>query len=158
MTAPVRDQIQQLIRTAMDESPSADPAVVAKVVLDGLSAKQARAALAITLPEYVRQQMARYGWRTRAAAKQPMTSADRVRHWYSQMLGAPLFVGDQWKFLRDCSADDLHTAAADRYKKATQVHAEGDRWTKLALFMEEHDRETVAEVTEEELKSLMEES
>lgn len=157
-TETVRDQVRQVIRTAMDDSPSADPAIVASTVLDKLTPRQIREALALCLPPYVRVEMSRYGWHTRRAARSPMTTADRVRSWYLSQLGVSLFIGDEWKFLRDCSAEDLHTAASDRYRKATEVHAEGDRWTKVALFMEEHNRETVSEISEAELKSLMEES
>jgi hypothetical protein len=154
----VRQQVVQVIREAMDEAGSADPTVVAAAALGKFTDFQMREALAMCLPQYVRHQMSRYGWNQRTQARKPMSTADRVRSWYAQQLGVSLFIGDSWKFLRDCSAEDLHTAAADRYQKATQVHAEGDRWTKVALFMEENDRSTVAAIREDELKTLMEAS
>lgn len=151
--------LRALVREAAVSSDSPDPAVVAEVVLGRLTVKQYKAALGVCLGDWVRLHMKGY---SSAALNAPrlggLTKADRCRSWYESRLSTPEFVGKEWKFLRDCTADDLHAVAAVRYKMAVEIHAVGDTFTKVALFMEEHGRATVADVREAELKQLMEDS
>lgn len=148
-----------LIRNAAEDYASADPNDIASIVLGRIATAHYKEALALCLPGYVRVALAGQASKIRGAAKSGrLTSPERIRTWYAQQLGTALFCGGDWKFLRDCTPEDLHQAAADRYRKASDVAAEADRWTKVALFMEENDRATVARISEAELKSLMEAS
>lgn len=152
-------RLREITRGLITETGSPDPHVVAQAVVERLSPGDYRDALAVCLTDWVRGEIAAVGRRGRAAARgKQITTPDRIRAWYAQQLATSLFCGDQWKFLRDCNAGDLHQAAAERYRKATETHAEGDRWTKVALFMEEHGRDTVAQISASELKTLMEAS
>jgi hypothetical protein len=152
-------RLREITHGLITETGSPNPHVIATAVIERLSPGDYRDALSVCLADWVRSEVAQVGRRGRAVARgKQISTPDRIRAWYAQQLGTALFCGTAWKFLRDCSANDLHQAAADRYRKATETHAEGDRWTKVALFMEEHDRATVADIRQDELKTLMEAS
>lgn len=150
--------LREHVRTFLAESNEADPVKVAALIAEDLTDAERVLALKATLPEYVRQTATSLAAVSRKPARQSMTTPQRVKAWYSQILASRLFTGEEWKFLADCTADDLQGAAAERYKAAALTHAEGDRLVKLANLLEETGRETVRDVSEAELRAALGES
>lgn len=154
-------RLREITRAVVTQTESPYPQVVAAGVIDMISPGDYRAALEVCLPDWVKAEMTR-GTRSKPPSvptdpSKRKTAADWTRNWYANKLAGSIAIGETRKFLRDCTANDLHMAAAERYRKAAETHAEGDRWVKVALFMEEQHRGTVADITPAELKDLMEE-
>lgn len=141
-------------KALLDDFPVADPTLAAEKLIETFTDEQCRVALAVCLPGYMRNFTNHTARAARKPKKERLTTPDRVRAWYAQALATRMFNGSEWKFLRDCTADDLQAAAAERYKTATQSQAEADRLVKLADLMEELEAETVEQVPENALKEV----
>lgn len=149
----IRDRVLDVL--ADTDSAIADPAVIAEMVARTLTNREIRTALATVLPDYVRRVAGDLAGRSRKPQAKVLTTPQRVASWYASVLAARMFNGAEWKFLRDCTADDLHGAAAQRYKTAASTQQEADRLTTLAELLEKLGAETVAEVPEDELRSVL---
>lgn len=154
-------RLREITRGIITETGSADPHVVASAVIERLTARQCREALAVCLPGWVRISV--HGpttgpVRPTAPRGKGVNGARRVAEWYRRVLAEREFTGTEWKVFGDCSAADLRAAAAVKYEKAAQTVAKGDELSEVATFMEEHSRETVHDIKPAELKALMDES
>lgn len=140
---------RSLARQALADAGSPDPAVVAELLLDSLTDAQCRVALGATLPNWMRVLASQQDRTVRHEAATPRTTpttAQRVTSWYQRTLATRIMVGDQWKFLGDCTADDLTAAADVRLKAAAATKAEGDRLQALAEQMRASGAKTVSKV------------
>jgi hypothetical protein len=139
------------------ESP--DPAVTAEKILADLSDAECRVGLETTLTDYVRHVQNHMATSTRHGSVSPMSTSGKVtraRSWWADVLATALEVGGEWKYLRDCTADDLDTAAETRYRIAAETKAQGDQWSALAKYLRAHRKmATVADVPEAELAKLL---
>lgn len=159
MTAPISEasDFRALVRTHLLDSAEADPSVIAGKVLEQLTDAECRIALAATLDAYIHGVSSSSD---RAVRRAPLIKGpsrpQRVAGWYAMTLSTRMLAGDTWKFLRDCTASDLHEAAALRYRTAAAVTAEADRWVRLADVMENASASTVADLDETALRSVFE--
>lgn len=147
----------RFVNEHLRDAASADPADIADKILGDLSDEECRVGLRATLTDYVRNFAGRADRQVRSApVPQGTGRAARIRTWYAATLATRLLAGGEWKFLRDCTAGDLHEAAALRFKTAAATQAEGERWVRLADLVEDKGAETVADLSEEELRSVFE--
>jgi len=159
-------EFRRMAREALASADTADPDDAAAVLLDSLTDAQCRVALEATLPNYMRIMAAGDRGRVRHEAVKPgrvkqatpasrrstPTTAQRVNSWYQRTLATRIMVGDQWKFLRECTAADLIAAAEVRFKTAAATKAEGERLQALAEHMQQTGAKTVAKVKAEVLQ------
>lgn len=133
------------------ESDEPDPHRIAEVLLRELSPAEAAAALAATLPAYVR--MVARGMR-HAAEHSPgaMSSArwDSVAQLQEQgtltLLRARVFASGAWKFLGDCTRDDVKDLAEQRTREAAELEAAADRFARLRTAMSRRKAAVVSEL------------
>lgn len=150
-------RLREITRAQATETGSPDPSIVAAAVLDQLTPRQCREALSLVLPNWVRIELSRTPTQPRTKLGGIGRGKDaRVRDWHRRQLATPLSTGSGWKHFGECTVEDLHAAATSRYEKAAQTHAEGDRLVKIANYMDETDRRTVAQIPPTHLKQLME--
>lgn len=150
-----RFNLRRHVEDVLASGSEPDPGRVAAQVIAGLSDADLRIALAVTLPDYIRNVAGSMAVRARKPQPRTLTTPQRIASWYASILASRTYTGSEWKFLRDCTADDLHGAAAERYRAATATKSEADRLTTLADLLEELGAETVAEVPEPELRRVL---
>jgi hypothetical protein len=157
------EALRAMIRKLAAETP--DPAIITGRILDGLTADEARVVVAATLHDYVRRAISAG---TPAAAVQTYATASgvrtasrkvaAVRDWVARELAAPVCTDEAsraWKFLADCTVDDLTAAAAIRHRKAAQNAAEAERFEALAKAVEHADVATVGELPADALEAAL---
>lgn len=141
---------------ALDRSPAADPSVVAAEVAAAVPSNLLRSVLASVLPAYVTGVVTTT--RHRALADVP-DQGDQVgsRRWAAaaSILMSREFVDGEWKWLRDCTADDLRSAATDRRQRAASILANADKLDALAALMDKRRASVVAELGEDAVRKVM---
>lgn len=159
------ETLAQTVRRMHRETGSADPRELAEKVLATLDTPaQVRDALAEALPDFVRNvvRTAHSGSLialSRAvtppaptAGKGPGSSSARVgavRAWYDRLLSQPVDVSGnrgEWKAMRECTREDLLTAAAYRRDVAARNVATADAMERLAAVL--GDGQTVGDLAQ----------
>lgn len=154
---------QDFVDAALADSAEPDPTVVAQKILDNLKPNERMVALSVTLRRYV-QDRSRNGAR---AARDPeplrpveprsktvaRSIATKVRvDWKANLLRQRLFNGSEHRFMAECTADDLFSAAKVRMNLAASNRVEGERLAALAKTMKSKRYRTVADVPESVLR------
>ncbi len=138
-----------LIHEERENNPSPDPHVIAAAVLAQVPDDHLRDALAYCLPAVVRLSGPRLsGSATPLGAPTRSRKVD-LQKWYFATLNKPLEVGDderEWKFLRDCTRDDVLRAAAYRRNLAAANLVQAERLETLAEKMRVHRAVTAADL------------
>lgn len=154
-------EFRRMAREALIASGSPDPAVAAAALLDSLTDAQCRLGLSVTLTGWLRSMAGNTDRAVRhevvavpAEPRKTPTTAERVNSWYQRTLATRVMAGAEWKFLRDCTPDDLANAAEVRFKAAAATKAEGDRLAALAEHMRTSGAKTVAKVKPEALQRI----
>jgi hypothetical protein len=141
-------------RVALNESTDPDPANVALAVAAAVPARQRAEALAQALvrlaPTVAGQQRrtampvapGRDRWSTAAAIYQHHLLAQRLR------------IGDEWKLMGDCTADDLRAAASQRREHAAAVIVHADQLDRIAALLDERGALTVSDLGRTDLDQL----
>jgi len=155
------------IKAILSGTSLTDPGDVADKVAESVPVKALRAALRVTLRAYVRQIMAEE--RTLSAPNFGSGQAERdnqghpaaagfswkgraIRDGWQRQLDARVHVGDSaWKFLGDCTYDDLQALSAEREKHAQKNAAWARHYRFLASLLTEHDAATVRDLPAEVL-------
>lgn len=144
--------LRALVREVCDESHQADPAMLAKEVDRRIRKADRDAALEQALAAFMWQFVSRD--RSSVATSRPGAVSGRS----SKVAGIRglaraqrdrVSVGpdpSDWKFLADCTADDLDYAAALREEYAQRVMARADQYRRLAELLAEHGVATVGEL------------
>jgi hypothetical protein len=156
--------LRALIREVCESSTIADPATLAKEVSRRIGRNQQREALEQALPVLVQHVISRsrggftdtpsghraIGAQTsRAAGGQPSRKVAAIRETWRRMLRDRVAVGPDrgdWKFLGDCTDDDLAYAEQIRRDHARANTAAADRLVTLRGLLAEHGAATVAEL------------
>lgn len=130
--------LSALVRAAL-ESDEPDPHRIAENVIASMSLADARMALAETLPNYVRE-IIRSQRRGRAATAPPASQrwgnvAELHASGELTLLRVRVFALGQWKFLGDCTRDDVQAIADDRDAEAAANTAAADRFKRLRTAM-----------------------
>lgn len=157
--------VSDLIRAVLDETAATTPAEIAREVLARVSDPQA--ALAECLPTFVQVSLSRS--RMLSPLDEPQTAdrgqvsadaqtapapvgysrATRIRLSWEDRLNTPLRVGEAWKRLADCTADDLRTVAESLRGRAAKSLAKADWYDDLAAKLPKGA--TVAVLTAEQV-------
>lgn len=146
--------LRQLVRDVLAENESADPGEVAEAVMGRIPRGMVRVALAQSLRLYVRQvisetRTARPPAPTPATGKSLKVAA--IRDGWQRRLQDRVHVGSsEWKFLADCTYDDLLAAAAERRELADRNNAWARQYAEWARLLTEHDVATFGDLPAEE--------
>lgn len=150
--------IRDLVRDVCTSSTIADPHSLAAEVLRRIGPKDARAALEQVLPTFVRVAISQHRGTTAAASGPDGPPSVRswkvsgVRESWRRMLRDRISVGDtQWKFLGECTAEDLAYAEQVRRIHAAQNLAAAERFAGLRELLEQHGVATVADLPDDTL-------
>jgi len=185
---PGQFDLRETIRATAAETGLVDPGQIADAVIARLTSEQTRAALLVTLRNYVRltlsastsalipdQPDARSDStpivRSRPAVNSPdangvttsrvctrpginrNTRADVIRAQFARLRAEPIYIGDEWKRLGACTPDDLRTVAKRRDEQAADLHAEAERWARLADAMSAAEVPTVDDLPDDVLRA-----
>lgn len=154
MTA-TRPGLRAVIREIVAGCDSPDPHVMAKLVLDSLTADECREALALTLPEYLRTFVGFASRRARADVSAAPSKADRSREWWQKVIASPAFTGTEWKYFGDFTRTDVRGAAEERFRAAAATRAEGKHLLGLAKVMDRLHVDVVRDIPPDTLKSAL---
>jgi len=158
------------IKTVLDSTSLTDPGEIADKVAESVPARALRAAFRVTLRAYVRQVMAERrtfsdpNFQTSSSghplndAHDPRVAAGRsfkvraIRDGWQKQLDNRVHVGNsEWKFLGDCTYDNLYALAGEREKHAAKNEAWARYYRSLAALLTEHDVERVRDLPAEVL-------
>lgn len=158
--------LRALVREVCDTSTMTDPATLAKEVGRRIGRNEQRAALDQALPLVVqhvisrRQPIAMPEQRSAATPNRSRKVAS-IRETWRRMLRDRIAVGpdtSDWKFLGDCTAEDLAYAAAIREDHARRNAARAQQLRDLADLLAEHGASTVSELPEPVLSASLQEA
>lgn len=139
--------LDDLIRAELEASTEADPAIIAEHVLKRLAPTAMADALATALPPYV-QILARRLDHNRARPSSSGTPGTPIKAlaFIERKRLALSMDKRQWKFLADCTFDDLMAAVDIRRQLAEATLTEAARYGELADQMRQHGAETVRDL------------
>lgn len=159
--------LRALIREVCDTSAMTDPATIAKEVRRRIGRNQQGDALDQALPLVVqhvisrRQPIAVPEQRSVAPTSNRSRKVMSIRENWRRMLRDRIAVGpdtSDWKFLGDCTADDLAYAAVIREEHARRNAARARQLRDLAGQLAEHGVTTVSELPEPVLSASLQEA
>lgn len=145
--------LRSLIHAELESSPVADPHVVAEHVVKRINDHDLRAALAACLPDYVRNIAHQPGTSPTPGDAAASTSSPS-RKWAASNEWATYLrericvdaAGRTWKFLGECTGDDLLSVARFRRTQAGALLLRAERFEALAEKMRCHRAATVADL------------
>lgn len=137
-TAPAVFDFAALTREVIAASASPDPGNIAADLLDKIPAAEYQAVLSSLLRDHVRRSLPLYPAASASAAATPKGVSPRPRGSWKLSVGEQwrrrsVFVGDHtWKFLKDCTYDDLMANAAVKRGLADATLREAEKSEALA--------------------------
>lgn len=153
--------LRKLVRDVCENSTVADPAALAKEVDRRIKRQERDSALEACLPLYVQRELGQMRMAThRPAPATPQSSrkVQGIRETWRRMLRDRINVGPDvadWKFLADCTAEDLAYAASIREEHARRNAARAEQYRQIAELLEEHGVDTVGELPDTTLGSAL---
>ena len=157
---PQEFSLSRLVRAAL-EGDEADPHRIAEDLIASMSLTDARAALAVTLPDYVAKAI----HRTRRRGPAPTTSSarwDNVAELHASgeltLLRIRVFALGEWKFLGDCTRDDVKDIAEQREAEAAANAAAAERFKRLRAAMGRKRAAVVSDLPADVLEGIFHES
>lgn len=156
--------LSQLIREVVDTSTIADPAGLAKEVAKRIGRNQERVALEQALTPLVRVFLSQLRASTQHASGGQSSGDDQgipaaggsrsrkvasIRETWARMLRDRVSTGPDstdWKFLADCTVEDLRYAEQIRRDHAAATLVSADRFAGLAELLVEHRVATVGQL------------
>lgn len=159
MTAKASDfSLRLRIKQLMDESTTADPKVIAATVLESITTREMGQAFAECLPEYVRIVVVSEGRRKAPSAGPGKSWKVEAAKAYAQKILRQRVdvsgIGTGWKFLAECTSDDLDSVATHRRKQADELVNTAGWYEKIAALLDEHSAETVKDLPESVLSAI----
>ena len=158
--------LRDLVRDVAASSPATDPGTLANEIARRIPAEHREAALQAMLRGYVREFLTQDRMTHAEPPGRPAQSnsarswkRDGIREGWRKMLRDRLHVAPDpsaWKFLGDCTFDDLSFAALERRTAAERTIAKAEGYEALAALLKEHGVETVRELPAEVLASRLE--
>lgn len=153
--------LRKLVRDVCENSTVADPAALAKEVNQQIKRTERDAALEAALPLFVQNILGQLRMRSHRPVPvipQPSRKVQGIRETWRRMLRDRINVGpdvSDWKFLADCTAEDLDYAASIREEHARRNAARAEQYRQLAELLEEHGVDTVGELPDGTLGSAL---
>lgn len=173
------EDLRAEIRALAEHEP--DPARITGRLLMAITPEEAEVIVRVTLMEYVRRTITHpwigdagreeetegqeetsgpRSYQTKDGRSTPSASTAAIRDWIAGRLHAPVNVsplpsGRSWKFFGECTRDECLVLAENRYRKAGEVKAEGDRYAGVAEALTEHHKNLVGELPREVLEKLL---
>lgn len=135
MSMATEFNLPDLVREAL-EGDEADPHVIADALVEEMSLDDLRAALALTLPDYVRM-MNRRARRGGAAprSRRWKRAAEHHADGTLALLRLRVFARGSWRFLGDCELEDVAALVEDRDAEALANAAAAERYRALRTAM-----------------------
>lgn len=150
--------LRDFIRETAEQLNTPDPHIVAATVADSLPEDVLREALRLTLPTYARDVMRLRGTgsemshpASRNRSRAGRSSANAIGRVYRELIVKSVKLGEdgEWKFLADCTPDDLHAGAEYRLQMARFNEQAAERLGMLALaFSDYPEAKVVADLPE----------
>ena len=139
------------IKATLDSTTLSDPHDVAALVLKDSTAAQRKEWVEEILPAYVADVMrdGRNRSLNHAMGRRTPTKSAKVagvRDWWSKLLDSRISVGEQWKPVGDCTAEDLALVIEARRQKARQINAQADKYEVLLGLLARHNASTIREL------------
>ena len=158
--------LRALVREVCDTSTMTDPATLAKEVGRRIGRNQQAAALQQALPVVVQHIVSRHRGsfvpeQRSAATSNRSRKVASIRETWRRMLRDRIAVGpdiSDWKFLGDCTVDDLAYAAAIREDHARRNAARAQQLRDLAELLDQHGVSTVGDLPEPVLSASLQEA
>lgn len=154
--------LRALVREVVKNATVADPAFIVKEVNAKIALPDRDTALEEALRPYVLTFLSQMRMSNRAATRAVSGRSGKVagiREAWRRILRDVITVGPgdgDWKFLSDCTADDLDFAASLREEHARRNQAIADQYRHLAELLPEHDVPTVGALPEDVLRDVLE--
>lgn len=143
--------LRSIVREVLTSSTIADPGVVAEEVLRRVPSRMLKQALQQALRLYVRQVISEV-----RVSRPPVASSNRsakvsgIRDGWQRRLRDRVHCGDgNWKFLAECTYEDLLAAAGERRQLAERNLAWARQYDEWARLLTEHDVATFGELPAE---------
>lgn len=153
--------LRELIRDEIASSAVADPAVIAEHVAKRVPTAHVRAALALALHDMVRVAVVKQRYETHRAVERAAVGRgskwDDAGEMYRAILGQRIEVGGEdreWKFLGDCTRDDLLQAVSTREEQAKGLIMASRRYKAIADLLERHAKDQVSELPLDEVAAV----
>jgi hypothetical protein len=155
--------LHSLVQAELERSKSADPLVVAEGVLDLIPDEALRDVVGQLIRGYVRNEAGRQRSRhlsqaihpTRVAPS-PSSKVAAIRTAWQRVLDDRIHVGGAaYKFLRDCTYEDLQAAANERERLAEANHRSAKQYQLLADLIAQHGVTTFGELPVEILQAAL---
>ncbi|MDQ3147850.1 MAG: hypothetical protein M3R01_13135 [Actinomycetota bacterium] len=147
--------LRAAVNAALDTAGSPDPVIVADEVAQSIPTRAVREALSQSLRVYVSQQVMHR--RAQSAELNPPRTGNGSGRWRAaaSLLDQPFAVADGWKFLRDCTADDIMAGVDRRRSNAAGMLREAERFEALASLMVARGAATVADLGEPDAQGVL---
>lgn len=158
MTDPKTFNLSAAARDLLHKSKAANPHALSGTLLTKIPKTDRDGVLTFLLGHYLRN----VAGEMRAAAEAPSeTTANSAKSWkvqgvrdgWARILEQRVNNGAEWKFLGDCTADDLRAIADLRRELAAKSLAVADQFTEYAALVEKHDVKRLRDVPREALGS-----
>lgn len=140
--APIVEAMEFSLRSRVREAlegDEPDPHIISEILLQELTPGEAAAALTATLPSYVRQIAREMRKSASHSSSTTSTRWDNVAELQEQgtltLLRARVFASGTWKFLGDCTRDDVTDIAEQRAQEAADLEEAAERFRKLRAVM-----------------------
>ena len=147
MTGAGEFSVRHLIHEAVDGG-VVDPDDIAAKVLAQIPPARTRQALEQTLRHYVVQVAS--NMRAGHSSPSPSDGTTRrtrmMRDWYASWLRQPMHVGDQWKPMGECTADDLLLCETERRAHAAATLSVADNLAATRAALKKHRKTRVRDL------------
>ncbi len=133
--------LRALVRECVRSSITADPGLIATIVFSQIADEDHAEALDQALREIVREVIREERMRTQITSPQVGASAkvQGIRDHWQRALRDQIYVAEgEWKFLGDCTQDDLMFAAEQRREQASRLRAKAAQYDVLRGLLDEH--------------------
>lgn len=147
--------LPSLVRAAL-QGDQPDPHRIAEDLIAAMSLADARGALAVTLPDYVRKII--HTQRQRGGPAPSSSKWTNVAQLHATgelaLLRLRVFTQGTWKFLGDCTREDVTAVAEDRDAEAAANTAAAERFRALRKAMNRHKATVVRDVPADALERI----
>lgn len=142
--------LRQLVRDILAETDAADPGEIAGQVMARIPPRMIRVALSQALRLYVRQVISETRTAHPPVAPTAINRSAKVAAirdgWQKRLRDRVHVGGSEWKFLADCTYEDLIAAASERRQMADRNNAWARTYDAWARLLTEHNVTTFGEL------------
>jgi hypothetical protein len=142
-------ELNDLIRQTIENHPNWHPHKIAATVCELTEPDQLEAFYLALLEPYITQRIGQHRNYTLNQKDAYSAKVTRRRNWWKQAKAERLPVGDQWKFLRECTVADLDIVIELRYRKIGELQGQVEKYEKIRAAMQEHGAATVDDLPDD---------